>query len=170
MHIALCALLSLKRKQKYRINTLLAWTGIGIVCRNIGPICPKWAVLSYKLATDGTLILSLLYLYQWFCGQIFLRKCVFMPSFKSIYLRSGTLPRLPLTVPDFLFSKPFAGASAVAQPVVRSSSRLASLFFCYRLFAALITVRCRRSNCHVCQVHYQSKFKGNLHTDSFFIC
>ena len=37
----ICALLSLKKKQKYRINTLWAWTGIGIgiICRNIGPLC-----------------------------------------------------------------------------------------------------------------------------------
>ena len=34
----LCALLSLKKKQKYGINTLWAWTGIGIICRNIRPI------------------------------------------------------------------------------------------------------------------------------------
>ena len=38
----------MKKKQKYRINTLWAWTGIGIVCRNIGPLSAKSSITRFE--------------------------------------------------------------------------------------------------------------------------
>ena len=89
-----------EKKQKYRINTLWAWTGIGIVFRNIGPLSSgniKKFVKKPKLITlliQKTLKIVISDMYHYLVskfGDTFFAGCSFRQVISETLLESHSL-------------------------------------------------------------------------------